>query len=98
MSWKSYDEAVDLLERRFQFFPQAFRWRGRRYEVETVERSWTASRPRRRRYFRVHCTPGIFDLYHDLTASTWHIRRVRWAAEPSRSLWTFAKKPRFSGV
>lgn len=98
MRWKSYDEAVDLTERRFQFFPQAFRWRGHHYRVEAVERSWTSSRPGWRRYFRVHCTPGIFDLYQDLTASTWHLRRVRWATEPSQSVWTIAKKPRFSGV
>jgi hypothetical protein len=96
MPWTTYDEAVELIERRFQFFPQTFRWRGHRYQVEAVEQSWTTSRPGWRRYFRVHCTPGIFDLYQDLTASTWHLRRVRWIGEPTRSVWTIARKPRLS--
>ena len=82
MRWKNYDEAVDVTERRFQFFPRPFAGGAAAIEVETVERSWTASRPGWRRYFRVQCTPGIFDLYQDLTASTWHLRRVRWAGEP----------------
>ena len=98
MSWKGYNEAVEVIERRFQFFPQSFRWRGRRYEVDAVERSWTAARPTSRRYFRARCAAGLFDLYQDLTASTWHLQRVRWASEPTRSLWAVVKRWKFSGV
>lgn len=84
MAWKTYDEAIDVIERRHQFFPRAFRWRGRRYEVESVERCWTATRPGARRYFRLQCAAGAFDVFQDLAAGTWHVRRVRWAQEPAR--------------
>jgi hypothetical protein len=82
MSWKIFDEAVDMLERRFRYFPRAFRWRGQRYEVEAVERCWTVSKSGWRRrverhYFLVHCDEGAFELYQDLKAGTWHLRRAR---------------------
>jgi hypothetical protein len=82
MSWKVYDEAIEMLERRFQYFPRAFRWRGRRYEVEAVEQCWTVSRrgwKRRveRHFFRVHCAEGLFELFQDLRANTWHLRRAK---------------------
>jgi len=78
MHWKSYDEAVDLVERGFSFFPQAFRWRGRRYEAK---RSSGHGRPHVRAGAAISgysVRRAFFDLYQDLTASTWHIRRVRW--------------------
>jgi hypothetical protein len=82
MRWKRYDEAIELLERRFQYFPQTFRWRGRRYEVDAVNRCWTTARSgwRRRverRLFLVECAEGTFELYQDLRANTWHLRRAR---------------------
>jgi len=84
MSWKTLNESIELVERRFHYFPQVFRWRGRRYDIDEVEREWTPPRPPWRRYYRVHCAAGVVVLYHDLTANTWHLGRARWAAEPSR--------------
>jgi hypothetical protein len=87
MGWRIYDEAVDMVQRRFQYFPLVFHWRGRRYTVEAVEQSWTTSRRggRRhveRRFFRVRCSEGSFELYQDLRAGTWHLRRARLAVVP----------------
>jgi hypothetical protein len=47
-------------KRRHGYFPKQFTWRGRRYNVETVERCWTVSRKRlgnrvERLCFRVRC-------------------------------------------
>jgi len=81
MGWKHYGEAVEMQGMRYQFLPQLFRWRGRFYDVDSVERCWTAPR---RRYFKVHCGHGILELYQDLDAGTWHLRRARLA--PARAL------------
>lgn len=85
MGWKTYDESIELLERRFAYFPQSFRWRGRRYDVDAVERDWTPRAEQQRRCFRVACAAGKLELYHDLGANTWHLHRARWLAEPLRA-------------
>lgn len=87
MAWRIYDEALEMVEQRFRYLPQVFRWRGRQHHVDAVERCWTVARPgwkRRveRRYFHVLCADGTFELYQDLKANTWHLRRARLA--PSR--------------
>jgi hypothetical protein len=81
MGWQVHNEAVEVVDKRFAFFPQALRWRGRFYEVDSVERCWTVLRRgwwRRadRRHFLVQCTSGSFELYQDLENGTWHLRRV----------------------
>lgn len=88
MSWKVYDEAVEILERRFQLFPSVFRWRGRLYHVDAVERCWTVSRRnyrrrRERHYFQVLCGDGTFELYQDVSANTWHLRRASLSPAPT---------------
>jgi hypothetical protein len=85
MGWKFYDESVEVLEQRYCYLPQLFRWRGRYYDVHAVERCWTVVRRRRsvsvqRRSFRVQCGDGTFDLYHDLRVDSWHLRRARLSA------------------
>ena len=92
MKWKKFDEAVEMLERRFRYFPRAFRWRGRRYEVQEVSRCWTTTRSGWRRrverhYFLAHCDEGDFELYQDLSAGTWRLGRARLTPpQPFRSL------------
>ena len=81
MAWKIYDQPVDVMEHRWRYFPAAFGWRGRRHQVEAVESSWLVPahgwlRSRDRRFFRVRCAEGLFDLYQDLGAGTWHLRRA----------------------
>ncbi len=90
MRWKIYDEAIDLLERKFGLFPQAFLWRGRRYDVEAVQRCWTVSRRGWRRrverhFFQVRCPEGTFELYQNLKANTWHLRRAKLSRHPLAS-------------
>ncbi|HOG45780.1 MAG TPA: hypothetical protein PLJ35_13970 [Anaerolineae bacterium] len=72
------NESVRVERKRFGFSPEVFTWHGRRYDVRRVERCWTESRGsgwRRveRRYFRVHCDRGTFQLCHDLVANTWRV-------------------------
>lgn len=88
MSWKIYDEPVEMMDLRSRFFPRIFSWRGRCFTVEDVERCWTVSRGhwRRRvdrRYFRVHCGAGSFELFQDLRVGTWHLRRARLGPAPA---------------
>ena len=82
MAWKIYDDAVDMVQRRFQYFPDLFCWRGRRYRVQSVRRCWTTTRrnwQRRaaRHCFHVECAEGDFELYQDVREGTWHLRRAR---------------------
>jgi len=81
MAWKFYDEAIDVMQHRWRYFPAVFRWRGRRYHVDAVERSWVVPargwRRHDRRFFQARCPEGIFELYQDLKAGTWHLRRAR---------------------
>jgi len=77
---RRYDEPIEVQAKRFGFFTQTFLWHGRRYQVKRVERAWTISRRRQRRRverrcFRVHTNEGVFDLYQDLRADTWHLEK-----------------------
>ena len=83
MGWKIYDEAIDMAQRRFGYTPQVFNWRGRRYEVEELARSWETPARRRgrpraaRRFFQLRCGEGLFEVYQDLESGAWHLRRAR---------------------
>jgi hypothetical protein len=53
-------EKIKMDKKRHGYFPQRFTWRGRRYDVQAVERCWTVSRKRlgnrvERLCFRVRC-------------------------------------------
>ncbi len=81
MGWRFYDEAIEMMQRRLGYFPHLFLWRGRVYEVDSVDRCWELG-PRKdrpaRRCFRVEAGGATFDLCRDLEAGTWHLRRARW--------------------
>jgi len=84
MSWKIYDDTVEMVQRRFQYFPDVFRWRGRNHRVQSVRQCWTVARRGwrgqiERHYFRVECAEGEFELYQDVQDGTWHLRRARLA-------------------
>lgn len=81
MAWKIYDDSIQMIDMRFQFLPDFFRWRGRCYHVESIDRCWTVSRRRwrhrtERRYFQVQSSGGTFELFQDLKSGTWHLRRA----------------------
>jgi Domain of unknown function (DUF6504) len=85
MGWKIYDEAIEMGQRQFQYFPRVFRWRGRRYDVDAVEKCWSVSRRRWRRrmgrhYFQLRCAEGVFEVYQEVRTNTWRLRRARLAA------------------
>ena len=84
MGWKIYDEAILVMQQRFRFFPKVFRWRGQRFEVETVARSWTVLKRGRgweRRFFHLRCSSGEFEIYQDIKLGTWHLRRAKLGPE-----------------
>lgn len=76
------DEPIEMLARRFGFFPREFMWHGHRYQVEAVERCWT--RPTRH-YFRVRCAEGVFDLYQDVRINAWRLERIVEDTAPVRA-------------
>ena len=82
MSWKFYEEAIDVMQVRWRYLPAVFRWRGRRYQVDAVDRSWVVPavgwrRRHDRRFFQARCGEGLYEIYQDLQAGTWHLRRAR---------------------
>jgi hypothetical protein len=92
MRWKIYDESVDMMKQRLGFFPDVFRWRGRCFRVETVERCWTVSRRgwrrlERRRFFQVRCAGNTFELFQDLESGAWHLRRASLARSAAATAW-----------
>lgn len=77
---------IDMMALRHGYFPRAFVWRGRRYEVYGVERCWSAARrglrgKRRRTYFSVRARSGhggadqAFEIYQDVGNGSWHMER-----------------------
>jgi hypothetical protein len=89
----AHDEPIEMRQRRYGYFPRVFRWHGHSYRVHAVDRCWTAMTGRlggARLCFCVQCVEGTFELYQDLAANTWHVRRARWNAwhdcRPARGL------------
>ncbi len=69
-------EAVEIQEKRFGYFPKRFRWRGKVYDVEQVERCWTTMKRNPSLCFRVRCCDGVFELFQDVHANTWEVALV----------------------
>ena len=67
-----HEQAIEVQEKRFGYFPTVFRWQGHRYNVLAVEHCWSTRRPRRLN-FRVRCHEGVFDLSQNLHANVWHL-------------------------
>lgn len=78
------NNAVEMQEKRFGYFPKAFRWHGKRYDVRVVERCWTKLARSPRLCFRVRCEEGTFELYQDVQTNTWHLMNPAWAAKLER--------------
>jgi len=82
-------EPLAMQERQHGYFPKAFTWRGRRYDVYAVERCWTVTRRKlvgvvERYYFRVRARPrsgdmraeeGTFEIYQDVKHGVWRMQR-----------------------
>jgi hypothetical protein len=76
------DEPIALLEKRYNYQPRAFLWRGRRHAIYDIVARWAATgkfwRPSERTYWRVRCQDGaLYDIYQDGIANTWHLEAIR---------------------
>lgn len=79
-------ETIEMLTRRYGYFPASFRWRGRRFAVLAVEKCWTQAGQPTRRLFRVRCTDGSFTLEQTLPQGKEH-------AAASREQWRVKRWP-----
>lgn len=68
---------IQVQEKRYGYFPKVFRWRGKHYNVDAVERCWNATRHAPHLCFRVRCREGVFDLYQNLRDDTWRLVPIR---------------------
>lgn len=69
------EEAIELLARRYDYYPASFHWRGRRFDVVAVEKCWRLQQPVLCRMFRVRCQAGTFILEQRLATDGWYVRR-----------------------
>lgn len=69
-------DAVEILEKRFGYFPQQFQWRGRAHRVQAVERTWTKMGRAAQLCFRVRCQEGIFELTQNTKTNIWSLTVV----------------------
>ncbi|MBU0493847.1 MAG: hypothetical protein KKA73_26710 [Chloroflexi bacterium] len=76
---RALNEAIEMRERQYGYFPSEFRWRGQVWRVEHVEQCWTESERTwrhtvQRHCFRVRCDNGRrFQLYQNVQGNTWHV-------------------------
>jgi hypothetical protein len=67
-------EPIKLMSRRHNYFPKRFMWRGKRYDVFTVERAWTKTKRKTTwHFFRVRCKEGTFDIFQDTKLNAWYL-------------------------
>lgn len=81
-------EKIEMAAIRYDYFPASFRWRGRRLDVTTVEKCWTAQGAPARRLFRVRTDAGVFVLSFTPAEDCWRVRRwpmTYWLPRPGRS-------------
>ncbi len=71
-------EPVELVAKRFGFFPAVFGWRGRWFQVEAIEGCHVAPADwllpwRKEVRFRVRTSAGAFELAQDIGSGSWKI-------------------------
>lgn len=71
------DDAVEIQEKRFGYFPQRFRWRGKTREVQQVERCWTKTGRKPQLCFRVRSVDGVFDLTQNVKTNIWTLSVIQ---------------------
>lgn len=71
------NDAVEILEKRFGYFPQRFQWRGHTHQVLAVERTWTKMGRVAQMCFRVRCQEGVFDLTQNVKNNIWSLAVVQ---------------------
>lgn len=71
------DDAIEVLEKRFGYFPHRFQWRGHIHTVQAVERTWTKMGRVAQLCFRVRCSEGVFDLTQNAKTNIWALSVVQ---------------------
>jgi hypothetical protein len=74
---RDHSDAVEILEKRFGYFPARFQWRGHAHQVAAVERTWTKMGRAAQLCFRVRCVEGVFDLTQNVKTNIWSLSIVR---------------------
>lgn len=73
-------EPIALCEKRFNYLPQRFMYRGEERLIRRVEKSWGEAatwRKPARRFFRVRCQDDqIFNLIHDVQLDVWYLEHT----------------------
>lgn len=77
MAWAARTEPVEVVDQRWNFLPDRFRWRGDLQRVRAVARVWEQPElglQPARRYFEVICGQGKrYVLFQDVQVGTWHM-------------------------
>jgi hypothetical protein len=72
-------EPIALCEKRYNFLPQRFMYRGEERKVRRVEKVWAERATWRkppRQIYRVRCQDDqMFDLVHDVRLDAWYLER-----------------------
>ncbi len=67
------------LEKRWNYLPHRFLWRGQTHLVHRIERAWSARARRRlppRHYFRVRCLDDrVYNIFQDVHLNAWFVER-----------------------
>lgn len=74
-------EPIEICDKRYNYLPKTFRWRGHLHHVRVVERCWVVTHHHRRksinsRCFRVRTANATYDLVQQLDGGSWMLRRV----------------------
>ena len=73
-------EPIYLCEKRYNYLPLRFMYRGQERRVRRVEKSWGEAATWRtppRRFFRVRCQDDeIVHLIHDVRLDAWYLERT----------------------
>ena len=67
-------DAIQMLQRRFNYFPKTFTWNGQTIHVEHVVRCWTMAG---KLVFRVQCAAGTYDVTQNVRHDTWTLRPIQ---------------------
>ena len=74
-------EPIALFEKRYNYQPLRFMYRGEERRVRRVEKSWGESATWRRpprRYFRVRCQDDqVFHIIHDVQLDAWYLEHTK---------------------
>lgn len=72
-------EPITLCEKRFNYLPTKFLWRGIDHRVHRIERTWSAAGGRQkppRHYFRVRCGDDqVYNIFQDVRLNAWYVEK-----------------------